>query len=65
MHNAETFLQGMTNNARFTFDVGDTTWAVYIMYTTRQNLLCGYFIPIKSYVIGLGSLKSIVLSNKL
>ena len=65
MHNAKKFLQESANNDRFTIGVGDTTWTVYIMYSTRQNLLFGYFIPIESYVIGLGSLKLIMVSNKL
>ena len=27
-----TYVQGMTNNVRYTFGVGDTTWAIYIQY---------------------------------
>jgi hypothetical protein len=32
IYNAQIFLQGMTKNVRFTFSVGDTTWAIYNYY---------------------------------
>ena len=36
-YNAKNLLQGTTNNSvRFTFSVGDTTWAVYNEYWARQ-----------------------------
>jgi len=30
-------LQGMTNNVRFIFSVGDTTWAVYKLVLNKAN----------------------------
>ena len=37
IYNASFFLQGMINDASFTFSVGDITWAIYNISLSKTN----------------------------